>query len=301
LFKAKTKKMAQKSKICVSCSTAFIGRRDAKTCSDRCRKKLQRVKANLAKELASIERSAKRTLHELEADLSLAQQSQQGFIGETDPTQATPAALPVQEPTVAFSTTSPNQESTTYSQPPPFDPKTLAPINPMGEGGKEDQKEVQEEKTLPQNNLPPIAPPIFNTYQAPKPTLRSISKPNEEALDSGTLLNPKSSVTSSSIELSSRGLALRVLVVLGLILISGIIAIFFSYRSNQGKDLANDGININQTQSIGGNNEIEIQLKQALLKVNRNLKIADGKFLTATGQVLIQNETNSVNADALPI
>jgi hypothetical protein len=34
----------QKTKLCPSCQQVFRGRKDAKTCSDRCRKRLQRAK-----------------------------------------------------------------------------------------------------------------------------------------------------------------------------------------------------------------------------------------------------------------
>jgi hypothetical protein len=35
--------MAQKTKTCLSCRELFVARRDAKTCSVRCRKRLQRA------------------------------------------------------------------------------------------------------------------------------------------------------------------------------------------------------------------------------------------------------------------
>jgi hypothetical protein len=282
--------MAQTKRTCLSCSNPFVGRRDAKTCSARCRKKLQRAKANLATELAAIEASAKKTIRQLEAGISLAHDSQQGFLGEADPTESvTPPALPVEEPTVAFSTSEKASASTepNFTPPPPFDPKTLAPLNPIsGQGEKPDAPELF---------VPSVEAPAFNTYQPPKPKLKTIGSVNEEALDNKSQQSPTvSSVSSPPLVLSSKSLAGRILVILGLILIGGILAIFVSYRSNQEKNLASGNLNINQT--IGNNDEIEVQLKQALLKVNRNLKIADGKFFTATGQVLIQNESNSVNA-----
>jgi hypothetical protein len=36
--------MAKKIKICMGCACLFEGRRDAKTCSDRCRKRYQRAR-----------------------------------------------------------------------------------------------------------------------------------------------------------------------------------------------------------------------------------------------------------------
>ena len=37
--------MAQKNKICLGCTRRFEGRRDAKTCSARCRKRVQRARS----------------------------------------------------------------------------------------------------------------------------------------------------------------------------------------------------------------------------------------------------------------
>ena len=38
-------------KLCPACQQLFIGRRDAKTCSERCRKRLQRARISAHKEL----------------------------------------------------------------------------------------------------------------------------------------------------------------------------------------------------------------------------------------------------------
>lgn len=45
----------QRSKLCPSCHTVFRGRKDARTCSDRCRKRLQRATASLQKQLLEIQ------------------------------------------------------------------------------------------------------------------------------------------------------------------------------------------------------------------------------------------------------
>lgn len=42
--------MVQITKHCISCNTKFQGRQDAKTCSDTCRKRLQRLKAVILNE-----------------------------------------------------------------------------------------------------------------------------------------------------------------------------------------------------------------------------------------------------------
>jgi hypothetical protein len=43
----------QKKKTCLYCYAPLSGRRDAKTCSDRCRKRLQRTRLLLEKDLES--------------------------------------------------------------------------------------------------------------------------------------------------------------------------------------------------------------------------------------------------------
>ncbi|MGA3150756.1 MAG: hypothetical protein ABSD10_04120, partial [Candidatus Saccharimonadales bacterium] len=51
----------QKTRTCVVCNQPFKGRPNAKTCSERCRKRLQRAKTLLAHKQAKITRQKTRT------------------------------------------------------------------------------------------------------------------------------------------------------------------------------------------------------------------------------------------------
>src|SRR5665811_38094 len=86
----------QKTKICISCHQLFRGRRDAKTCSERCRKRAQRVKTLLVRETELAKESAEKALENLEHELKPAFATEEGFIGDT------PATLTANETPVAL-------------------------------------------------------------------------------------------------------------------------------------------------------------------------------------------------------
>jgi len=98
----------QKTKICLSCQRVFRGRADARTCSERCRKRLQRAKASVESEVEHIEHSAKEAVEGLEAHLT-SHATEEGF--------AAGIGLPITAPSVNPPLTPPASPATTYAPP----------------------------------------------------------------------------------------------------------------------------------------------------------------------------------------
>jgi len=65
----------QKTSICLSCNTTFRSRRGAKTCSDRCRKRLQRANASVKKEAVKLEQEVAHVEQAVEQKVVQAEQA----------------------------------------------------------------------------------------------------------------------------------------------------------------------------------------------------------------------------------
>ncbi|HET9850066.1 MAG TPA: hypothetical protein VFP35_00325, partial [Candidatus Saccharimonadales bacterium] len=265
--------MAKIKKHCVVCNTLFVGRVDAKTCSSRCRKRLQRTKSLLSREVGAIKQSAESAAKEIENLIEPKYADDEGFIGE--------GALPPSAslPTISKSSPKPNSANTETAPfsppkpPPPYDPKNLAPINPIAGESK-----PQEPKFSFYTEEPPKKP----IFAAPKP----ISLEGDEPLES-----PKTVVIqvpqTSALNLSNSKMIRFAGAVLGVLVIVGA-SVFF---------LTNKPVSTNLASSTAPTSAQLLANKNTqTIHFNRTTYIDNGKSLTATGQVLIQNETNSSSA-----
>src|SRR3954470_20652269 len=113
--------MAKANKKCVSCGTPFEGRRDARTCSARCRKRMQRAKSLLSTELDNIKQAAETGLRDIEALVDPRLADEKGFVGdggssETQTLEKEETSQPI------VSSTLPVPEPAVITPPPPFDP-----------------------------------------------------------------------------------------------------------------------------------------------------------------------------------
>src|SRR5579859_2215241 len=120
----------QKIKNCVSCNQPFRGRADKKTCSDRCRKRIQRVKTVIAHEAEAVKESAENVLEKIEATVVPSFATEGGFIADT--ATAPPPQLAQQPaPTIPQPIPSVAPVSQTAPEPTPESVPEPEPINPV--------------------------------------------------------------------------------------------------------------------------------------------------------------------------
>jgi hypothetical protein len=258
--------MAKTNKKCLSCNRAFIGRRDAKTCSDRCRKQLQRAKYGISRELGEIKEAAKTAIEEIGSLSALTAQNEQGFVAATD-TQPVQTITP-DPPRVEKVYVQPVE----ITPPPPYDPQTLAPVNP-----------------ITKRNTPDT--PSYGFYEEPEPvpqtTAQMLTQANEEVLEN----QPAPMVVAS--EASPFNLQLRTLLMTtaAIAAIFTVIVFITTLRPSQ-RNVSDQG------GAVTSSNEDLLKLSPGIstINLNRNTVISGGSSLTATGQVIIQNEADSTSA-----
>src|SRR3989344_4058960 len=111
------------TKTCQACNTVFEGRRHAKTCSDKCRKRMQRLAQAAAQELERVEVRAENTVRDVAREVRRDVQTIETSLGKVAGSQAGFAAIaePLVVPGVAkqaFQTPSqPIQTQIASSQP----------------------------------------------------------------------------------------------------------------------------------------------------------------------------------------
>ena len=106
--------MARKTnKICISCNQTFRGRRDARTCSERCRKRAQRAKNLLTSEVGQIKQSAEKIFSGIESEIRPVFVTEGGFVGDVstnpsagsianEPEAIPPSSIPLNAPDGSF-------------------------------------------------------------------------------------------------------------------------------------------------------------------------------------------------------
>ena len=259
---------SSKNKICQSCGKVFVGRR-SKTCSDRCRRRLQRAEELLAKETGKVKSSGKRAisvvekdLHELEKDIASVVEpefaTEEGFVGdETATQQAAPETVPVRlvSPQPAQTVVNPAAANSLEPQPQP------SQLDSSLEG-------------QPQNLTAPA--PAADASSGLGETFltdaaQAQSEPDHYESPLRRLLSPK---------LVTYG-------VLSMLLVVGMATALFVYSRGQ-KTPVTSGSNLSS--SLSGST---INTTGDSLHINFNTIVDRGKTLIATGPVTVQNTTNS--------
>src|SRR5581483_3326750 len=76
----------KKTNYCAICQQAFRGRADKKTCSERCRKRLQRAKSVIEQDVKEAKQAVEKSLHKIETKIVPVNAGEQGYIAGTAPT-----------------------------------------------------------------------------------------------------------------------------------------------------------------------------------------------------------------------
>jgi len=154
-----------KTKVCLACGESLRGRRDTKTCSARCRKRLHRAKILLQQEVDQARQATQTVAKDLGSAIGPSFATEGGFIGEAT---ATPVAtMPIRTPAPTPATTStpapavpPTASLTTAPQvsipaPTPVSQPTPAIVMPPTPASIEP---VAELEPIPVVQAPPVGP-----------------------------------------------------------------------------------------------------------------------------------------------
>jgi hypothetical protein len=139
----------------------------------------------------------------------------------------------------------------------------------------------------------------LNSYQVPKSLAVSPSEPKAQVLESGGFKEEHLSAQPVvQVQVPFKQVAVKVTAVLLILMaIAGLSTLWNDHQNNAKLLSAKD------TESLGAQNSqantLQMSLNGADLKINRNTTISNGKKLTATGAVAIQNEADSEAAFAV--
>jgi len=310
----------QHSKLCPSCSTVFLGSSSAKTCSARCRKRLERARKALIQETSQVVQSAESVVKTIEEDLKPSFATEGGFIGDSSaavlpnrPVNLGPYSQPTISPLTPTATPSPVAAPVVV--PAPIPAPTSVPVAPP---------------VAVQDNTSLEAPPSQIISQ-PIPVMAAPADPQPQVFGASSIANPSSAVSPSPLGFQSvlsnvpditagdtpqeptlvnpgytaqtaqtprfalpnkmpwlyrsvGAFAALVAIVGGLLLIN--------HKTAPSQASTARLTTTNRALTIGAGS----QPKQTSLELNVDTSLNQGRKFTATGQVAIQNEANSTNA-----
>jgi len=313
----------QKTKNCIVCRQPFSGRPNAKTCSARCRKRLQRAKSLLSREIHEaetaehkIEKWAEEVVKSLENRVG-ATATEEGFASV--PMSAAPAVpvAPLSDlqgstpQTVTPVTVSPpplgqtTQPATISSQLPSSQPAGVMPTTPMFV--------ARAQASTPASAVRPLSPtPSVIPLESLEPTARPAAPvlPVSQAasfssISTTPLINqtPQTVVSQATPVVGPSPLhalikrryinMMAVIFLIGGLFFAGGIAYLISQEKKQNAQVSQAAYSstVNVT-----NNTLQNLSSGSALTFNVNTTIGSGKTFTATGLVAIQNEADSTHA-----
>ena len=200
-------------KVCQGCNSQFEGRRDAKTCSARCRKRLHRAAKALKDELGKISAEAASELNKLGHEVVGLKQATQtewhtdegGFVAVSDPAPATTAAA---GPPSGAGQPPPPPASVDF-EPSPSSGQNAdvsgAPNSTVYSSGDviEPYKEISSSSVSAASNLPDVAPLVDQISD--DPSLESIFKTETSTPTLGADSSPSAVNNTGSSEIGSVG------------------------------------------------------------------------------------------------
>jgi len=287
----------QKTKICLSCQRVFRGRADARTCSERCRKRLQRAKAAVETEVEHIEHSTGEAVKGLEAKLT-SHATEEGFAtGVAAPATTLPAnPLPTLQPAPPSVYSPPVSESldgSTQPTAPSTAPMPLVtpaaqadlsvPAEPAHQPGVVLAPAVTSNNTpvsLSTNTVLP-ATPATNLTAGPliPPVEPQVETPKQPRFQRHLFRLP------AGAKFALTGAFVVVVVAIGMYLLGN------QFGLNQAKSNPNGG-----TPTVTTKSGLSESPSVTTLEINRTTVIAGGNSFTTTGPVLFKNQTNSTSA-----
>jgi len=290
------------TKICSSCNKLFLSRRsDAVTCSERCRKRLQRMRTKLDAEARSIESVATHVLSKIEHEFVPTIADEAGFVGDeqtaTQPAApALPAAPAQPAPAPQLIPISSTVNPTPASQPIPaapvstlvtsVPPVSVPPTTPLATGLPGQPPTVRVNTEAESLEVPVLV--------APQPTqaIPSIFSPNINHATSPLIMGGNSAANGGSLKGSQQSRFTLPILKLGASLTALLIfaaAGVLIVRSDLGnKKAPNIGTTPAVTSSVSDS-----------IHFNRDTVVAGGHSLAATGPVLFKNQIDSTQAFAV--
>jgi len=287
----------RKTKICLSCQRVFRGRADARTCSERCRKRLQRAKAAVETEVEHIEHSAKEAVEGLEAKLT-SHATEEGFAAGVVASAATlpvnplptlqPAPPSVYSPPVSESLDGSTQPIAPSMAPmPSVTPVAQADLSVPAEPAHQPGAVLAPAATT--NNTPVSlstntvlpATPATNLTAGPliPPVEPQVETPKQPRFQRHLLRLP------AGAKFALTGAFVVVVVAIGMYLLGN------QFGLNQAKSNPNGG-----TPTVTTKSGLSESPSVTTLEINRTTVIAGGNSFTTTGPVLFKNQINSTNA-----
>lgn len=271
-----------KIKSCESCNQPFKGRSNAKTCSDRCRKRLQRTKKQLAREFKTeLKQTAKKIevlIDDAESLLEPAGSTEEGFIGDG---------------AGAATSSPPTNKSTSAVGPPPASINSI-PVSPPVQtaappglfSGSLEYDNPQQQRPISQASTPSAnlsASATAADAAEPLITQPTFSPPSQPRLAD----NPK------RIRQFARPSRLAWALTAILVITLAGFSLFILNRSGQSSNTLKKPIS---SQASASTQNTLGDIESESLSFSIDTTVAKGKKFTATGPVAIQNEANSSHA-----
>ena len=271
----------QKNNTCLSCNRIFRGRKGAKTCSDRCRKQLQRSRAKLAQAAPAAAGPVQEAVAELKQEAQAVEQAGEQAVTEVEALAAATHAAVVPEYATEGGFVGDDSSVATLEEPALAPVYSQAPVKTM------------PGLTRPGQQIKDFAQPA-PTYVQPSAPVQELTFPEaapatEEVLDPSFEPAPDSNRSGYNFRHPVRGrkfsqpLLTAVIAVLLLAVMLPFVLGFGSKGSDKNTSFSPGSVT---TQQLTGQS-IQLNLKTV---------VANGKPLLATGTVNLQNQNDSTNA-----
>ena len=275
-----------KNKLCPGCNTVFRAKSDAKTCSPKCRKRLERARKALENEVQAVVHSAQAVVESVE---SVARKAESAVLTELSPAMATQQgfiATPSTKPTVAPA----------FSPAIPPAPVSIVPAEPAS---------LVTPSLEPEQNLevtPAAAPATFSDlFSVP-----SVATPPAPIVGSHQLSDPQAGAHQEPSRPFSARQALHgfnwlypaSIMLFGLIGL-GFLGFMLHLKGNTSSNLQSQKDILTAIQQASASAPFNATPQNSIVQLNRNTVVSNGNSFTATGQVVIQNESDSTGAFAI--